>query len=425
MAATCRPDLEGDVIADNCSSLPCTRAQGSSQICFGVAKPDAQTSKSAGLKRGNVSMAAAPQGGGDIHNHDCFVLYESTNFQVDPASRTELEAGPSLALASLTDVSAPLEDLATVVETGRHRWSKVQRTASGVDDSGARRHSNLNVATVSTPLRCQWDQLFDSTTLPAEPDWSPLVAPLILTLPMPPTDMTDLGVCDPHGGYSPDSQLNSSQWLFHAVFDASAVSESALTASALPVPVPVTQLSQLEVLAEITPTAAASTRDVDSLATTIQALAGSGIRCAGPESGTATQGSQAQPSPAHFQDSEIQLEALGLAQHPDPLATLAPSRSRRRSGRLGPLPRGAVATLKAWMTAPCHVEHPYPTDAEKLYLSVTTGLTQRQISVWFVNARKRFWRQAAALRIGTTSRSTASGSSGSSRRQRPGVCSSR
>ena len=77
------------------------------------------------------------------------------------------------------------------------------------------------------------------------------------------------------------------------------------------------------------------------------------------------------------------------------------------------------------MTAPCHVEHPYPTDAEKLYLSITTGLTQRQISVWFVNARKRFWRQAAALRIGTTSRSTASGSSGSSRRQRPGVCSSR
>ena len=76
------------------------------------------------------------------------------------------------------------------------------------------------------------------------------------------------------------------------------------------------------------------------------------------------------------------------------------TRRRRRSGRLGPLPRDAVATLKAWITAPSHVDHPYPTDAEKRCLSNLTGITQRQISVWFVNARKRFWprhRGSAAL----------------------------
>jgi hypothetical protein len=50
-----------------------------------------------------------------------------------------------------------------------------------------------------------------------------------------------------------------------------------------------------------------------------------------------------------------------------------------------------IAILKAWMLSPEHVEHPYPTDAEKEALALQCGISVRQVSVWMTNARKRIW----------------------------------
>ncbi|KAF7052019.1 hypothetical protein CFC21_060182 [Triticum aestivum] len=54
------------------------------------------------------------------------------------------------------------------------------------------------------------------------------------------------------------------------------------------------------------------------------------------------------------------------------------------------LPEGSVAVLRAWLFN--HFLDPYPSDSEKLRLAVSTGLTRRQISNWFINARVRLWK---------------------------------
>jgi len=43
------------------------------------------------------------------------------------------------------------------------------------------------------------------------------------------------------------------------------------------------------------------------------------------------------------------------------------------------------------MLSPEHVDYPYPTDAEKVELAAQAGVTLKQLSVWFTNARKRLW----------------------------------
>lgn len=60
-------------------------------------------------------------------------------------------------------------------------------------------------------------------------------------------------------------------------------------------------------------------------------------------------------------------------------------------GTLSNTPQGAPLTptnhLKQWYTA--HKDYPYPTEAEKAALVVLTGLNKRQVSMWFINARRR------------------------------------
>lgn len=51
----------------------------------------------------------------------------------------------------------------------------------------------------------------------------------------------------------------------------------------------------------------------------------------------------------------------------------------------------AVEILKQWMFAPEHVDNPYPTEQEKVNLAAAAGITKKQVSNWFVNARKRLW----------------------------------
>lgn len=52
----------------------------------------------------------------------------------------------------------------------------------------------------------------------------------------------------------------------------------------------------------------------------------------------------------------------------------------------------AVEYLKAWMMSPDHIEHPYPTEDEKLKIIRDTGIELKQLTNWFVNNRKRYWK---------------------------------
>ncbi|UKZ93386.1 uncharacterized protein TrAFT101_008301 [Trichoderma asperellum] len=47
----------------------------------------------------------------------------------------------------------------------------------------------------------------------------------------------------------------------------------------------------------------------------------------------------------------------------------------------------STKVLKEWLSS--HRAHPYPTEDEKTELGEATGMTRRQISYWFVNARRR------------------------------------
>ncbi|KAH8594843.1 hypothetical protein B0O99DRAFT_623771 [Bisporella sp. PMI_857] len=49
--------------------------------------------------------------------------------------------------------------------------------------------------------------------------------------------------------------------------------------------------------------------------------------------------------------------------------------------------RKSVRILKRWLHD--HIQHPYPTEEEKIDLTSTTGLKRSQISNWFANARRR------------------------------------
>mmetsp|Transcript_8480 Transcript_8480/g.13175 ORF Transcript_8480/g.13175 Transcript_8480/m.13175 type:complete len:420 (-) Transcript_8480:307-1566(-) len=52
----------------------------------------------------------------------------------------------------------------------------------------------------------------------------------------------------------------------------------------------------------------------------------------------------------------------------------------------------AVQYLKNWMLSPAHIEHPYPTEDEKVKIMKTTGIEIKQLTNWFVNNRKRYWK---------------------------------
>ena len=44
------------------------------------------------------------------------------------------------------------------------------------------------------------------------------------------------------------------------------------------------------------------------------------------------------------------------------------------------------------MMSPEHVAHPYPTEQEKQEIMRDTGLQLKQLTNWFVNNRKRYWK---------------------------------
>lgn len=56
------------------------------------------------------------------------------------------------------------------------------------------------------------------------------------------------------------------------------------------------------------------------------------------------------------------------------------------------LSQHAVQYLKNWMLSPAHIEHPYPTEDEKVNIMKATGIEIKQLTNWFVNNRKRYWK---------------------------------
>ena len=72
------------------------------------------------------------------------------------------------------------------------------------------------------------------------------------------------------------------------------------------------------------------------------------------------------------------------------------SGSKKKSSSL---PAEAVEYLKAWMMSPEHIAHPYPTEQEKVQIMADTGIGIKQLTNWFVNNRKRYWKPRVEARI--------------------------
>ena len=56
------------------------------------------------------------------------------------------------------------------------------------------------------------------------------------------------------------------------------------------------------------------------------------------------------------------------------------------------VPPETVKYLTAWMMSPEHVDHPYPDEQEKAQMVRDTGIDIKQLSNWFSNTRRRFWK---------------------------------
>ncbi|KAF2875461.1 hypothetical protein BDV95DRAFT_274136 [Massariosphaeria phaeospora] len=75
-----------------------------------------------------------------------------------------------------------------------------------------------------------------------------------------------------------------------------------------------------------------------------------------------------------------------------PLSPLSPSTTdfrvrRSRAGRNSKLPLTALNRLQAWLEA--HQENPYPSAETKHLLAQECGITEKQVTTWFTNARAR------------------------------------
>ncbi|KAJ6089850.1 hypothetical protein N7467_005066 [Penicillium canescens] len=67
--------------------------------------------------------------------------------------------------------------------------------------------------------------------------------------------------------------------------------------------------------------------------------------------------------------------------------------------------RKGARVLREWFYQ--NQEHPYPTDAQKIQLSTDTGFSQKRISTWFANARRRQKQKIQSSGLGSRSRTRA------------------
>jgi hypothetical protein len=79
--------------------------------------------------------------------------------------------------------------------------------------------------------------------------------------------------------------------------------------------------------------------------------------------------------------------------------SLSPSKTKRKSSSL---PSETVEYLKAWMMSAEHIAHPYPTEQEKVKIMEDTDIELKQLTNWFVNNRKRYWKPRIEARLQDT-----------------------
>ena len=70
------------------------------------------------------------------------------------------------------------------------------------------------------------------------------------------------------------------------------------------------------------------------------------------------------------------------------------------------LPLTTVAFLREWIMSPEHIYNPYPTEVEKQQIIEATGIQMKQLTNWFTNNRKRFWKPKMS-RLMTSQKDTA------------------
>ncbi|CAB9510582.1 BEL1-like homeodomain protein [Seminavis robusta] len=74
----------------------------------------------------------------------------------------------------------------------------------------------------------------------------------------------------------------------------------------------------------------------------------------------------------------------------------SPPQKKKKSNSLS---HETVDYLKAWMMSPEHIAHPYPTEQEKQQIMADTGIELKQLTNWFVNNRKRYWKPRVEARL--------------------------
>jgi Homeobox KN domain len=81
------------------------------------------------------------------------------------------------------------------------------------------------------------------------------------------------------------------------------------------------------------------------------------------------------------------------------LSSMSKSSSPMNKRKSTSLPSTTVEYLKAWMMSPAHIAHPYPTDQEKAKIMADTGIELKQLTNWFVNNRKRYWKPRVEAQV--------------------------
>ena len=89
-----------------------------------------------------------------------------------------------------------------------------------------------------------------------------------------------------------------------------------------------------------------------------------------------------------------------LADHPTRRSSSsAATGSPKNKKKSASLPQETVEYLKNWMMSPEHITHPYPTEQEKAHIMKETGIELKQLTNWFVNNRKRYWKPRVEARL--------------------------
>eukprot|EP00804_Cyclotella_cryptica_P031348 CCRYP_012173-RA/>CCRYP_012173-RA protein AED:0.12 eAED:0.12 QI:579/1/1/1/1/1/2/1677/427 len=85
--------------------------------------------------------------------------------------------------------------------------------------------------------------------------------------------------------------------------------------------------------------------------------------------------------------------------NPNSNAASRPANGSNSTKKSASLPQETVEYLKSWMMSPEHIAHPYPTEQEKAQIMAETGIELKQLTNWFVNNRKRYWKPRVEAKL--------------------------